>query len=367
MRKISIFGIYPPPIGGVSIHIERVSKKLRDLKLLECVYNFGNRKSNSPSVPYVRNINISERYDVIGYLFWLFKFGLSDKSYLLHFHNSQYGSFAILFMKLFFHKKILITIHDQMRLQREIKWYRIWYVKPFISILFKQSDIYWIAVSNTIRKQLEERGVNPQNIALIPAFISADLKDDATVESQIREFLNLHSPILSIYVMSTRIENGVDVYGLDLALKLTAKLKVKFNNVGLLAILPGVKSEKVMTDYEKIISSEQIEKNVLIFPTNVQNPMEIWRKSDLFLRPTSTDGDSLTVREALEVKTIVLASDATIRPKGTVVFKNRDGEDFFIKAEYILNNQALLKNELDVFPDYFNELFLLYKKILDED
>ncbi len=367
MRKISIFGIYPPPIGGVSIHIERASKKLQDLKLLECVYNFGNHKQNSFSIPYVRNINISERYDVIGYLFWLIKFGLRDKSYLIHFHNNQYGSFAILFMKFFFRKKILITIHDQMRLQRKTKWYRIWYVKPFVSMLFKQRDLYWIAVNDTIKKQLEERGVNPRKISMIPAFISAEVLETEIPEHQIRDFINLHSPILSIYVMSTRVENGFDVYGLDIALQLTARLKEKFNKVGLIAILPGVKSDTVMADYEKIIQSENLDKNVLIFTHCVQYPMQIWRKSDIFLRPTSTDGDSLTVREALKVKTIVLASDVTIRPKGTVLFKNRNCDDFFSKAEYILKNQEQLKNELVEITDYFNELLSLYKKILNED
>lgn len=52
-------------------------------------------------------------------------------------------------------------------------------------------------------------------------------------------------------------------------------------------------------------------------------------RSSALLRPTNTDGDAVSVREALWLGVPVIASDVVVRPAGTVLFRNRDAESLW--------------------------------------
>ena len=52
--------------------------------------------------------------------------------------------------------------------------------------------------------------------------------------------------------------------------------------------------------------------------------MSVIAASDVFVRPTSADGDSISVREALTLGTPCVASDVVARPEGAICFKNQD-------------------------------------------
>jgi len=59
-------------------------------------------------------------------------------------------------------------------------------------------------------------------------------------------------------------------------------------------------------------------------------------RSDLFLRPTTTDGDAVSVREALELGVPVVASDAVPRPDAVVLYRAGDLADFVAKVREAL-------------------------------
>ncbi len=59
--------------------------------------------------------------------------------------------------------------------------------------------------------------------------------------------------------------------------------------------------------------------------------MPLFEYIDIFLRPTNTDGDSLSIREAIYSGIPTIASDIVERPFGTITFKNRVVSDLFEK------------------------------------
>ena len=68
---------------------------------------------------------------------------------------------------------------------------------------------------------------------------------------------------------------------------------------------------------------------------------ELWplfKKINLFIRPTFTDGDAVSIREALSFNCSVIASDVVQRPKSTVTFKNRDFNDLYRQASSMLKS-----------------------------
>jgi glycosyltransferase involved in cell wall biosynthesis len=65
------------------------------------------------------------------------------------------------------------------------------------------------------------------------------------------------------------------------------------------------------------------------------------RESDVFIRPTETDGDSIAVRESLYLGLKVVASDAVSRPTGCVLFRTGDSSDLANKLLQELKNLSL--------------------------
>jgi hypothetical protein len=63
--------------------------------------------------------------------------------------------------------------------------------------------------------------------------------------------------------------------------------------------------------------------------------------SDIVIRPTNADGDSLSIREALYFQKPIIASDVVKRPTGTITFKTRNFDDFMLQ----LKNCIHQKNE----------------------
>lgn len=60
-------------------------------------------------------------------------------------------------------------------------------------------------------------------------------------------------------------------------------------------------------------------------------------RSDLFVRPTLADGDALSVREALALGVPVVASDAGHRPPGTVLFPSGDAAELARRIDEVLS------------------------------
>jgi hypothetical protein len=87
--------------------------------------------------------------------------------------------------------------------------------------------------------------------------------------------------------------------------------------------------------------------------------------SDIVLRPTNTDGDALTIREGLYLNKSVLASDVVERPKGTLLFRNRDIADLESKLSDLvneLNQQSDKKNNnqeesISQLKEFYSTLF----------
>ncbi len=85
------------------------------------------------------------------------------------------------------------------------------------------------------------------------------------------------------------------------------------------------------------------------------------KKSALTIRATRTDGDSLSIRESLYSGVLVIASDVTTRPEGTIIFKNEDVEDLEHKIELALEEKDNFDYE-DV--NYGNKIIQQYQEVL---
>jgi hypothetical protein len=375
---ISIVGIMPLKdngVGGVATHILRLSKFLSSVNKLCFIYNSrpierkvikaNGLKYNFINIiklynPYflkriklIRSFKNSRLNLILLIWFSIFK----DKSKVFHIHNEEYLPFFYLIIIKVFKKKIVFTIHDPIRLQRIIN------NKSFTFLCFrllaKSNDVKWIAVNNDIMQQIIVLGANPNKVFLIPAY----LKDDFThkLNTEISNFKERHKLILSIYGAAAIMKDGTDLYGIDLSIKLLSNLVKFYPNCGLIIILPGNNDSNLIKFYEHLIVSFNLQNNIIFQLKSLDNLKSIYSISDVFLRPTITDGDSICVREALDSNCIVVASDIVSRPDGCIVFNSRNLDSFTDKVIYAIDNrEESLPNLKNNSNDFLNEIINVY-------
>jgi glycosyltransferase involved in cell wall biosynthesis len=87
---------------------------------------------------------------------------------------------------------------------------------------------------------------------------------------------------------------------------------------------------------------------------------------DLFVRPTNTDGDSVSIREALHLGLPVVASDAVSRPEVCSIFATRDMDDFERAVRHVLDHLDKHKRAIEDFnlPDNAQPILDIYNRFL---
>ena len=85
----------------------------------------------------------------------------------------------------------------------------------------------------------------------------------------------------------------------------------------------------------------------------------------VFVRPTYTDGDSISVREALALRVPVVASDAAYRPQGVLRFTAGNADDFVKKLLRVLGDPSAATEDAAIFDgsDNATRLFNIYTEL----
>ena len=84
-------------------------------------------------------------------------------------------------------------------------------------------------------------------------------------------------------------------------------------------------------------------------------------ESNAVIRGTRSDGDSLTVREALYNGTPIIASDCTWRPNGTITYETESSHELFSKLKIVYANKSNLVYKSE---DYFYKILNVYDKVI---
>lgn len=311
-NKIDMLFFLPPPYGGVSVHVQRLVDYLKKAGIRTRTYRYQEESLSGAEDEYLLPQHIGKRFLPAG-LSWLKRIGLKDSFDLVHCHYSISWSYAINKLRL---KGIpcVQTIHNStapFELERSHILTRL----AFKSLV-RDDAMQWIAVSDSIAEQLVGLGIRDKQISVIPAFIPPDYSVILPLPSDIQAFIETHSPLLSIYAFSYfPNEPEKEIYRLDDALYALEILKRKYTNIGLIICVPNRESFDFAEVINKKVVSMRLSDSVFIMNKPIEDAWRIWAVSDIFLRPTSKDGDAVAIREALAFGTRVIASDAVVRPE----------------------------------------------------
>jgi glycosyltransferase involved in cell wall biosynthesis len=324
-EKFILIGPYPPPLGGVSVFIYRYSKVLKsqgcDVQLLDW-----------------------EKLNWLQKIGWLLNIIFNPQKTTFHVNGFL---FYILFCLLLrpFQKKIIFIDHsfrgiDQLSgVKRKI-------LNKFLTIV----DEY-VLVGEHLRQYYSDSGYQlPANTIVRNAFLPPPLEDEEKIwksyDPSTLEFIKNHSPIIIANAYQITIYNDVDLYGIDMCINETALLKQNYPNIGFLFALAEIGELEVYEKYLSQIDLLGIRDN-FHFMTGQKELWPLFKKADLMIRPTSSDGYPLSVAEALSLGCPAIASDVCERAKGTILFRNRDLDDLnkvilnTLKSNIFINHKNL--------------------------
>ena len=111
------------------------------------------------------------------------------------------------------------------------------------------------------------------------------------------------------------------------------------------------------------IEIEKLENYIYIIFQSISF-VELIKKCQIVLRPTLSDGDALTVREALYFNKKVIASDIVNRPQGKILYKSGDSLDLFDKIIATIRQEnvelGIISSQCkkDDYVKYYSDLYV---------
>jgi glycosyltransferase involved in cell wall biosynthesis len=352
--RISLIGPYPPPYGGVSIHIQRLKQHLEKHEIEYCVYDYSGVPKKENQVFMIG----TSKWNTIR---WLLSQLLLKKENIVHFHGYFPFITSIISLIVFKRKRIIITLHFFRHDTKTI-------IDSCFMWISRITRIHFIVVGPEIKENIISFGIKSEMIDIIPAFIPPVVKEKeiAEIPQEIWHFLGCHHPIISANASKITFYNNNDLYGLDMCIDLCANLKQFYPRIGLVCALSEISDSLYFNILKQRIKEKKIEDNFL-FQTQPCQYYPIIMKSTVFVRPTNSDGDAVSVREALHFGIPSVASDCISRPESTILFKNRDIDDFTIKVKDILDNYTKYKEKLNhiIQDNYADNIIIVYHRMLN--
>ena len=218
-------------------------------------------------------------------------------------------------------KAVVMSLHDQQTVQK-LQQVRI-HKRVAARALCLCRGVWWIAASEVVKDQLVSIGVPSSRIRTIPAYLEPSAEGPQSPLPQgLEGFIDTHEPVLSVYGWRQDTDDlGRDVYGFDVAVDAAGTLRHERPNLGLVICIPQPDDAARLNDLRQRIRGADLADQVWLQLQALPDATLLWAASDVFLRPTTTDGDSVAVREALAVGTPVVASDSAPRPEDVRVYE----------------------------------------------
>lgn len=303
--KILLIGSYPPPLGGVAVFIKRYKHRLESEGHTVDVLNPA-RLSNRTLLG--RLLNAPARgYDLV---------------------SLNYPSVPVMLVLLArgLASRTEVFDHNWRRLETWNMFERRLYQ------LFLGSCRELILTAPHLKSYHREHGVRlPEQTRVQHAFLPPPMEDEAGIlasyPADLCEFVRRRRPLVVANAFKLVFHEGVDLYGLDMCVRLVVELRKTYPDAGLLFALAEMGDGDYAGRMRREADAHGAGRNFYL----MSGQLELWpllKRADLFVRPTSTDGYAVSVAEALSFGCPVVASDVAERPDGTVLFSKRDDAEF---------------------------------------
>jgi glycosyltransferase involved in cell wall biosynthesis len=315
MKGILILGKTPPPIGGVTIHVSRL---IQHLESDGFEYTF---------------------YSLLNSVFSVFVAARKYKVIHLHTSNPRFHFLFSLYCFIF-RIRLLQTYHGDLNRYKAL------------NAFFNNMSLHLTNVPIVINTNSQDYALRRnRNTRLISAFLPPLYPNplSSDIVNSIDAWRGNHHPIYCTNASYFQIDKyGNEVYG-------GSALVEVFRTLG----PRGLIFSEPKGEYKAHLEKEgELPENVL-FITQEHDFFEVLKLSDCFIRATTTDGDSLSVKEALSLGKPVIASDCVDRPIACNLFKTNDFHDLERQIRGLKLEANSVSHDFNGFED-IKSLYLEY-------
>jgi glycogen(starch) synthase len=205
-----------------------------------------------------------------------------------------------------------------------------------------------VAVSPAVREALTGLGVTADQMIVAPAFLPSQVRP-GTLPEAMEDARGRFSPLLCM------AHHPSKVYGRDTMFHALRLARARWPRVGVALFGPGTDSDEFR---EAVRAADVANQLCLLGEVTHPEALAVMQRCDAFVRPTTADGDAISVREALALGIRCVASDAASRPHGTHVFKTGQAEDLVDVLERALAQPAIPYGS----NDFVEPLLNLYRQ-----
>ncbi|KXK34890.1 MAG: glycosyltransferase family 4 protein [Flavobacteriales bacterium] len=301
MPDIILHGPFPPPFGGVALHIIRLAEQLVER-------GFGVRGHSTAGV----------RHD----LPWVRKEGFPSalQRTPVHLHTDEGNARRTVLLGRVWtalRRPYALTVHS-FRHRPDLEHFDA----ALAGVYHNARAI--IAISSETRTALVERlKLNPDTISVIPSALPVSHWEQECPKPDLPNgWLQAKVRVLANAGRVVRY-NGADLYGIDTLLD--AHNQLSSPDMALLIVLGEIVDNDLYRLYQERV---QALRNVFLVH-GLQSPLApVVHEAHIVVRPTRTEGgESLTLVEAIEDGVWAVGSDSVRRPPEAVLFKTGDAAD----------------------------------------
>ena len=218
---------------------------------------------------------------------------------------------------------------------------------------FRRYDVI-IAVNEDLRRfAIEVLGVREEKIRVLPAFIPPTERGmaEARLPGDVARFVQAHVPNFCATGSFGVYHKGENTYGFELILDMLKAIHTDYPDAGLVLAVNYVDDESHREAFKETVRQYGLDDNVLILEDLGTGYLDLVRKSDVFLRPTYTEGDALSVRESLYLGVPSVASDCAVRPRGCEVFRTGDVSDCVARVREVVSHSDQARAKARTYED----------------
>lgn len=332
--KILLLGTMPPPIGGVTVHVERFLYYSRKKNLNIAYYDLRKNKRN-----------------IVRYLIGLYMNSRKFSGDIVHYQlNNWYEALPV---RILFRRCAMIyTVHS---FPQDVQHFNI-IKKGCFKYLVRTIDCF-VAPSETIRSALIRNGVAPNKISVINTYLPpTEREKSCEIDPKLMDELNCGKKIILASASKIYKTNGIDLYGLDLCIE---ACRVMGNKYKFIFCYSGEGDKDYINECKSCIADYGIQDRFFLYKGNAALS-SIYKYCDLFVRPTNSDSYGISVAEALDCGIPALASDVCERAEGAVLFRNRDLDSF---VNGIKNTITTKQNTSNKIVHCLDKIISLYKEV----
>lgn len=328
IKKIAIIGPYPPPYGGISVHIERMLKSLPEKDI------------------HFYNTAKTARYGKPFYRFWIYLYVLYffiARYKIIHYHSTSKKIRFLLSLVSFFRRNVYFHLHGASFMDTIEE-------TTFIAKTIKSLIPYTNFIASNEKIFHSMSALHPRSIFLYDAFIPPSF-NQRDINAFATDVEMPNSPYIISMVGWFSLYKNEDLYGFDITLE-ALDILVNKQHLDLLVIasVNGINDKLLYDNFIAKRASLNLTHNFKLIESTPKEIYPLFLYSHLFIRPTNTDGNSVSIKEALWFETPVIASNVVPRPSESELFENRNAEDLADKIMTMIKNQQFLslQKKIDV-------------------